>query len=459
MAGATAIGVGVASGSGFVPRPPTMLEDKASLEKRVRSLEARLNLMQKDGEELRAIEILKKDAAEHGLDISDGIIRRTSSRFCLGVEHGDYNGTELFGVGTDRFIWMAYKPNKSGKVRIYSHNFPGDGVIEYVPGKVPKPQSPEISDTWARFSYGVDHTLRQAGYPTGQGFDAVVVGNIPGGGMSRSASLIINLLLTTMEVNGTPMPEGDFKAVTLSHKVETEYVGTPCGQLDQIMIYFAKEGMGTRYDPKSGKITYVPLGLSADEFRIAALDTGTVRHGLEKSTYAVRVKECQALVKMLKAKGYAVNSLADVREDKMYKKVMSECGSSEPDMCKRLTYIYNAQKRFEAMVKAWEQGDIEEVGSIFRRDGIGLRDEYVISGPELESMCDVARTVPGVLGERMLGGGDKGAAGAILQKSAVAALREAVEHGYKRAHPEYADKCAVHVVKVCQGVERMEGLL
>jgi len=51
-------------------------------------------------------------AAEHGLDIVGGKVRRTSSRFCLGVEHGDYNGTELFGVGTDRFIWLACAPQR-----------------------------------------------------------------------------------------------------------------------------------------------------------------------------------------------------------------------------------------------------------------------------------------------------------------------------------------------------------
>merc|ERR1719468_609215 len=105
------------------------------------------------------------------------------------------------------------------------------------------------------------------------------------------------------------------------------------------------------------------------------------------------------------------------------------------------------------MVSAWENGDIAEVGRIFRRDGIGLRDEYNISGPELETMVDLARTVPGVLGERMLGGGDKGASGAILLPEAEHALRDAVETGYKRAYPEMKDKCAVHCVKVCQGVQ------
>merc|ERR1712039_1072231 len=156
--------------------------------------------------------------------------------------------------------------------------------------------------------------------------------------------------------------------------------------------------------------------------------------------YAVRVKECQALVQRLKSKGYAVNSLADVRDEATYQRISKDFGSTHADECKRLTYIYYAQQRFEAMVSAWASGDIEAVGRIFREDGVGLRDEYQISGPELESMCDCVRTVPGVLGERMLGGGDKGASGAILAVNAEEPLRTAVNTGFKRSHPAYADK-------------------
>ena len=72
-----------------------------------------------------AVKKLKKLASEAKIDISGAKIRRSSSRFCLGVEHGDYNGTELFGVGTDRFIWLAYRPNGTNKVRLFSGNFPG----------------------------------------------------------------------------------------------------------------------------------------------------------------------------------------------------------------------------------------------------------------------------------------------------------------------------------------------
>ena len=100
--------------------------------------------------------------------------------------------------------------------------------------------------------------------------------------------------------------------------------------------------------------------------------------------------------------------------------------------------------------------DKRSFGRVFREDGIGLRDEYKISGPELETMCDIARTVPGVLGERMLGGGDKGAAGALVRADSVDALRQAVDVAYPRSHPDFADSYAVHVCRVVDGVKVLE---
>ena len=111
------------------------------------------------------------------------------------------------------------------------------------------------------------------------------------------------------------------------------------------------------------------------------------------------------------------------------------------------------------MLEAWKTGDIETVGQIFRTDGIGLRDDYKISGSELETMCDIVRTEPGVLGERMLGGGDKGASGALVRAECIEALRQAVDTSYPRSRPEFADKYAVHVCKVVDGVKLFEGLL
>ena len=405
-----------------------------------------------------ALEKILKAAKDNSIDIKGGKIRRTSSRFCLGVEHGDYNGTELFGVGTDRFIWMAYKPNSSRKIRLFSANFPDDGVIQFELGNVPEPKSPDIAQTWGRFPYGVEYILRREGYILSQGIDGVLYGNIPGGGMSRSASLSLNLILSLFDASNIEVEE-KIKIVDLAQAVENDYIGSPCGQLDQTMILFAREGMGTYYNPKDRSIEYIPIGSGATDFRIVVLDTGTDRPGLEKSTYAVRRAECEKLVSILQKAGYDISSLADVKDETVYKKIINEFGETYPDLCDRLNYIFNAQKRFYKMLEAWKTGDIETVGQIFRTDGIGLRDDYKISGPELETMCDIVRTEPGVLGERMLGGGDKGASGALVRAECIEAVRQAVDTCYPRSRPEFAEKYAVHVCRVVDGVKIYEGLL
>jgi galactokinase len=409
-------------------------------------------------EDQAAVEKLGQLAKENKIDIAGGKMRRTSSRFCLGVEHGDYNGTELFGVGTDRFIWMAYKPNGTNKVRLFSGNFPNDGVIEYTIGNVPAPQSAEIADTWGRFPYGIDYILKREGFKLAQGIDGVLFGNIPGGGMSRSASLCINLILSLFDANGIEI-KNQMQIVDLAQAVENDYIGSPCGKLDQTMVLFAKEGMGTYYNPKDRSIEYVPIGKGAIDFRIVVLDTGTDRPGLEKSTYAVRRRQCEKMVALLQKAGISINCLADVKDQALYDQIEGQFGKSHADLFLRLKYIFHAQQRFYKMLDAWRTGDVETVGSIFREDGLGLRDDYKISGPELETMCDIVRSIPGVLGERMLGGGDKGASGALVRAESVEAVRQAVDAGYPRSRPAFANKYATHVCKVVDGVRLYEGVL
>ena len=395
-------------------------------------------------------------AARHGLDVTGAGARlcRTSSRFCLGVEHGDYNGTELFGVGTDRFTWVAWRPNDRGRVRLCSANFEHDGVVAFTPGEVPAPRT--VVDSWARFPFGIDWCMRRAGLSTGRGLDAVVFGDIPGGGMSRSASLAINLTLAFFEANDVPVRDG-FQIVELTQAVENDYIGSPCGVLDQTMIYFAKAGMGTHYRPRERTIEHVPFGDTAADLRFVSLDTGTVRPGLEKSTYAVRARECREAVAWLQQRA-AIERLADVRDPRQFAALEPALRANRPELADRLTYIHRAQARFPHLLAAWRRGDVAAVGGVFRQDGRELRDLYRISGPELETMCDIVRTVPGVYGERMLGGGDKGASGALVRADAVDAVRDAVATAYPLSHPEFAARFAVHACALVDGVAVLEPL-
>ena len=343
-------------------------------------------------------------------------------------------------------------------MRLYSGNFSDDGVVEFEIGNTPEPQSDEVYDTWARFPYGVDYILKREGYNITQGIDAVLYGNIPGGGMSRSASLALNLILSILDANNI-VEDDQMKIVDLAQMVENDYIGSPCGKLDQIMILFAKEGMGTHYKPANRSIDYVPLGPGAKDFRIVVMDTGTVRPGLEKSTYKIRRSECEEMATKAKDAGFEISCLADVKDQTLYEKIKSHFEAEYPHLVDRMTYIYKAQKRFYEMMNAWKTGNIESVGNVFRADGIGLRDEYVISGPELESMCDIVRTVPGVLGERMLGGGYKGAAGCLVLAEDANTVKVVVDSAYPRSRRDFADKFAVHTCKVVDGIVLFDDIM
>lgn len=387
-------------------------------------------------------------ASAAGLDLHGATIRRSSSRFCLGVEHGDYNGMELFGVGTDRYIWLAYQPNALGRIRVFSANFPEDGLVDIPLGEDTPVDS--IRDSWARFPCGVAWLLRREGYPVRQGFDAVLYGNIPGGGMSRSASLALNLVLTLLEVNGVTVSDG-MRIVDLAQMVETDYIGSPCGKLDQAMIYFAQQGLGTRFNPVTGEVQHIPFGGDADSFRIVSLDTGTKRPGLEKSTYRLRRQECDAARERLH-EALGVESLAGIDSASVYAQARAILEARMPAFLPRLKYLFEANQRLRSTIEAWRGGDIVRVGANFRADGIGLRDDYQISGPELETMCDLARTVEGVYGERMLGGGDKGASGALVHPDALEPLRAVIAAEYPRLCPDYATQYAVHACRSVDGI-------
>jgi galactokinase len=274
--------------------------------------------------------------------------------------------------------------------------------------------------------------------------------------MSRSASLCINLLLTFLDVNASVLPDGT-KIVDMAQAIENDYIGSPCGKLDPLMIHFARAGMGTHYNPNDGVVRHVALGRHSVDFRFVCLDTGTVRPGLEKSTYKIRRAECEQFV-ALAGKEFGVSHLGDIRDQALYDRIIAQYAVSYPHLCRRLKYIFNAQQRFDKMLDAWKSGDIQTVGAMFRQDGIGLRDDYQISGAELDTMCEIARTVPGVLGERMLGGGDKGAAGALVGTESVNALKTAVDAAYPRCYPHLTDKYAVHVCHTVDGVAVQKGL-
>src|SRR5262249_14083579 len=163
-------------------------------------------------------------------------------------------------------------------VRLCSGAFADEGVVEFAPGALPPPRAPALAAKWARFPLGAAFVLRRAGFPLARGLDVVLHSDIPGGGMSRSASLCLNLLLVLLAANGQRLNDHDpadrLRLCELAQQLENDYVGSPCGILDQVMIAFARQDAGAHFDPAARTVRQVPLGPGAPDFRFVALDTG-----------------------------------------------------------------------------------------------------------------------------------------------------------------------------------------
>ena len=217
------------------------------------------------------------------------------------------------------------------------------------------------------------------------------------------------------------------------------------------MIYFAKAGMGTYFNPVNEQVQHFEFGGDIDQYRVVCMDTGTKRAGLEVSTYKIRRQQCDDMNAYLQTQLDA--SLPELfKNESDYRRAEQLIQSKLPEHLPLLRYLFAAQSRISSTIAAWKAGNFGQVGANFRADGIGLRDEYQISGPELETMCDLARTVPGVLGERMLGGGDKGASGALVEKAAVEPLQQVIARAYPISHPQFKHDFEVHVCRLVDGV-------
>lgn len=384
-----------------------------------------------------------------GLDVARGPTLRVSSRICLAVEHGDYNGTDLVGFGVDRFLWIAFSANDSGRVRAFSSAFPDAGVVSFDIERLPSAVDARGA-AWGSFAIGAARVLREHGLPRSRGADLVVHSEIPGGGMSRSAALSIGLLLALC-ADPELAASDRLRLSQMAQQVENDHVGSPCGILDPTMIAFAQAGRATFCRQHERRIERVEWGGDRRGLCALALDTGRARRGLLGATYPHRRRECEEILALVGPK-LGCATLAEAADESRFASAAALLSATRPELLPRLRYLRNAQSRLPRLIDAFARGDAAALGACVRQDGFGLRDDYRISGPELEAMCDIVRAEPGCHGERMLGGGDCGASGAIVDPDFAESITDAVRREYPRRCPGYAHSFAVHRCGTADGI-------
>jgi galactokinase len=343
-------------------------------------------------------------------------------------EHTDYNDGFVLPAAIDRAIRIAGRRRADRTVRLHALDL--SDSVEFGLDAVQRDER----HSWSNYFRGVTRFLQADGYKL-PGADVAFGGNIPReAGLSSSAAVEVATLAFWRKLAGL-----DFDpvyGVKLARRAENEFVGMPCGVMDQFASALSRQGHALFLDCRDLSFRHVPL--KAD-VKIVVSNSG-VKRALTQSEYEIRLKQCRQAVAQLGATGLAVKSLREVDLDDL--EVAREALGGL--LFRRARHVVSENQRVLEAVEALEGGDLERFGQLMYASHESLRDDYEVSSRELDTLVELARRQPGVLGARMTGAGFGGCTVNLVEAETAEDFARAVRAGYKERLGLDAD------VYVCQ---------
>ncbi len=333
-------------------------------------------------------------------------------------EHTDYNGGHVFPCALTIGTYAVVRKREDRVLRFYSENFESLGVIESSLDDLVNKKEEE----WTRYAKGVIWAFKEHGYETEKGFDFYCKGTIPNSsGLSSSASLEILVAKVLIELYGFDVDM--FNSSIYGQYAENKYVGVNCGIMDQFAIAMGKKESAIFLDTATLKYEYVPVKLSGAKIVIGNTNK---KRGLGDSKYNERRSECEHALSELQTVCdiKALGELDEAAFDKIANTITS------PVERKRAKHaVYENMRTVEA-VKALNANDIAKFGELMNQSHISLRDDYEVTGIELDTLVDAAWKQQGVIGARMTGAGFGGCTVSIVEDDKVDEFIENVGKAY-----------------------------
>ncbi len=334
-------------------------------------------------------------------------------------EHTDYNGGHVFPCALTIGTYGAARRRDDKKLRFFSMNFSHLGVIE----SSIEDLKPEKEAGWTNYPKGVIWAFGEKGMKVGQGMDIVLFGNIPNGsGLSSSASVEVLTGFMLKDMYGFDVSGQDLAQI--GQYSENQFNGVNCGIMDQFAIAMGKEGHAIFLDTATLKYDYAPLKL--ENARIV-ISCSNKKRGLGDSKYNERRSECESALAQI-GEVIGINTLGDLTEEQFeqYKGAIRD-----EVLRKRAKHaVYENQRTIKA-VEALKKNDVVQFGALMNASHVSLRDDYEVTGIELDTLVEEAWKVEGVIGSRMTGAGFGGCTVSIVKEEAVASFIEKVGAAYK----------------------------
>ncbi len=335
-------------------------------------------------------------------------------------EHTDYNGGFVFPCALDFGTYAVVKKREDKVFQLYSKNFKNLGVISFNLDNL----TYNKKDGWTNYPKGVVKTFLDRNYKIDSGFDVLFFGNIPNGaGLSSSASIevltaIILKDLFKLNVNMIEM-------VKMCQVAENKFIGVNSGIMDQFAVGMGKKDNAILLDCNTLNFEYVPVKLKNMSIVIANTNK---KRGLADSKYNERRTSCEEAVKVLNNNGVNIKYLGEltVAEFEKVKHFITD-----EEQLKRATHAVTENERAKIAVEFLKKDDIAEFGKLMNKSHISLRDDYEVTGIELDSLVEAAWEEKGTVGSRMTGAGFGGCTVSIVENGYVDSFIKSVGKKYK----------------------------
>ncbi len=368
----------------------------------------------------------------------------TPYRICPIGAHVDHNLGKITGFAIDKGIYIAYGPKMNGVVEIKSLQFPKRAQW-HVTG-VPQ----EKENDWADHLRGATIALNTR-YPLRVGLCAVIDGELPIGGLSSSAAVIITFLFALANLNNIKLTPTEM--ITISKQAENKYVGVSCGKLDQSCEIYCRKEKLLYLDTKDDSYELIPTAPDMKPYEIAIFFSG-IERSLASSKFNMRVDECRGAAYALLAfagMDYGKFNETNLR-DVPYEVYLKYKDKLPENFRKRAEHWFSEYQRVEAGVEAWHRGDIEEFGRLSFESGRSSIENWETGSPELIKLYEIMTHTKGIYGGRFSGAGFKGCCMALIDPAYEKDILEQVECEYLEAFPNLKGKYSAHICRTADGV-------
>jgi galactokinase len=363
-------------------------------------------------------------------------IFRAPGRVNLIGEHTDYNEGFVMPAAMDLATWVAAAARKDTRVHVYSQNLRERAEMDL------QHLSLQVQRHWSAYVLGVAASLRMSDAEIG-GANLLVEGKVPlGAGLSSSASVEVAVGYALLESSGLSL--SPVELAKICQRAENDFVGARCGIMDQMIACCGRANYALLLDCRTLEFQLLPL-FSDAQFVVC---NSMVKHDHAAGEYNARRADCETATRILAEQLPEVRALRDVSlvDLERYAKLL-------PDVVyRRSRHVISENGRVLAAREALERGDPESFGRLMCESHRSLKEDYEVSGTELDLLVEIAGGIVGVYGSRMTGGGFGGCTISLVCSDAVEEFQRAIARGYQRATGRKPD---IYMVRASDGVREV----